>query len=46
MKYIRPEVSNSNCSEGQIRAYKVTRGPHYVADATMAERDPYQKQLL
>jgi len=28
-------VSNSNCSEGQ-RTHKVTEGPHYVADATVA----------
>jgi len=26
----------SNCSEGQIRTYEVTRGPHYGADAKMA----------
>jgi len=29
-------VSNSNCSEGQMKTYKVTRGPHYDADATLA----------
>jgi len=29
-------VSNPNCSEGQIRIYKVTRGPHQDADVTMA----------
>ena len=36
-------VSNSNCSEGQMRSFKVTqgcimttRGPHYDANATMA----------
>jgi len=29
-------ISNSNCSEGQMRAYKITRWPHYDADATMA----------
>jgi len=38
-------VSNSSCSEGQIRSYKVTRGPHYDADATMAVPQPYKKQL-
>ena len=31
-----PGVSNSNCSVGHIRTYKVTRGPHYDADATIA----------
>jgi len=25
----RAGVSNSNCSEGQIRIYEATRGPHY-----------------
>jgi len=25
----------------QIRAYKVTRGPHYDGDATMAITEPY-----
>jgi len=29
-------VSNSNCSVGHMRTYKVTRGPHYDADATIA----------
>jgi len=29
-------ISNSNCSEDQERTYKVTRGPHYYADVTMA----------
>jgi len=42
----RSGVSNSNCSVGQIRTYKVTRGPHYDADATMAVPQPYKKQLL
>jgi len=32
----RAGVSNSNFSGGQTRTYKVTRGPHYEADATMA----------
>ena len=32
----RPGVSNSNCSVGHMRAYEVTREPHYDADATMA----------
>jgi len=26
--------------------YKVTQGPHYDADATMAVPQPYKKQLL
>jgi len=30
----RPGVSNLHGSEGQIKVYKVTRGPHYDADAT------------
>jgi len=43
-------VSNSNCSEGQMRTYKVTqgpdydlttRGPNYEADATLAVPEPY-----
>jgi len=29
------------CSEGQMRTYKVTRGSHYDADATMAVPEPY-----
>jgi len=29
-------VSNSNCSVGHMRTYKVTLGPHYDADATKA----------
>jgi len=32
----KTEVSNSDCSEGQTRTYKVTWGPHYDADASMA----------
>jgi len=32
-------VSNSNCSEGQM--IKVTRGPHYDADETVAVPEPY-----
>jgi len=32
----RAGVSNSTCSVGHIRTYKVTRGPHYNADATTA----------
>jgi len=39
-------VSNTNCSEGLIRTYKATEGPHYDADATMAVLEPYKKQLL
>jgi len=31
-----PGVSNSNCSVGHMRTYKVTCGPHYDADATIA----------
>jgi len=31
---------NSSCSEGQIRANKVTRGTHYDAVATMAVPEP------
>jgi len=34
-------ASNSNCSEGQIKTYKVTRGPRYAADVTMAVPEPY-----
>jgi len=29
------EVSNSNWSDGQMRTYEVTRGPHYNAYVTM-----------
>jgi len=38
---------NSNCSEDQMRTYKITRGPYYDADATVAvhELESYQKQL-
>jgi len=36
-----PGVSNSNCSEGQMRTYKVTQGLHYDADTTMAAPEPY-----
>jgi len=39
-------VSNSNCSDGQMRTYKVTRGSHYDADTTMAVPEPQSKQLL
>jgi len=39
-------VSNSNFSVGQKRTYKVTRGPHYDADETMALPEPYWKQLV
>ena len=41
--YVR--VSNTNCSEGQIRTYKATGGPHYDADATMAVPEPYQNSF-
>jgi len=37
----RARVSNSNCSEVQMRTYKVSRGPYYDADATMAIPEPY-----
>jgi len=30
-----PGVSNSNCTVGHMRTYKVTREPHYDADATV-----------
>ena len=30
------EVSNSNCSVGHMRTYKVTHGPHNDADTTTA----------
>jgi len=42
----RAGVSNSICSVGQMRTYKVTRGPHYDTNATMALPQPYKKQLL
>ena len=32
----KPGVSNSNCSVCHMRTYKVTRGPHYDVDATIA----------
>jgi len=34
-------IANSNCSEGQMRTYEVTRGPHYDADATVAVLKSY-----
>jgi len=34
--FSRSGVSNSNCSEDQMRTCIVTRGPHYDADAIMA----------
>jgi len=37
----RARVSSSNCSEGQMRTYKVTRRPHYDAYATAAISRPY-----
>jgi len=43
-----PGISNSNCSEGQLWTYEVTRGLHhdyqglhYDTDATMAVPKPY-----
>ena len=38
---LRTGASNSNCSESKMRTYKVTRGPHYDADATMLTPEPY-----
>ena len=32
----KSEVSNSNCSVGHMRTYKVTHGPHNDADTTIA----------
>jgi len=34
--WTNPGVSNSNCSMGKMRTYKVTRGAHYDADETIA----------
>ena len=39
-------VSNTNCSDGQMRTYEATGGPHYDADAIMAVPEPYKIQLL
>jgi len=39
-------VSNTICSKGKIRTYKVTGEPHYDADATVAVLALYNKQLL
>lgn len=36
-------VSNSKCSEGQMRTYIVTGGPHYDTD-TMAVPEPYYER--
>jgi len=33
--------SNSSCSYSQMEIYKVTRGPHYDADTTMAVPEPH-----
>jgi len=43
LKAFTPGVSNSNCSEGQMRT---CRESPYDSDATMAEPKSYQKQLL
>jgi len=43
---IQPGVSNSNCSEGQMRTYIVTRRLHYDGDGTLAVPEPQQKQLF
>jgi len=32
---------NPNCYEGQLRTYKVNRGPRYDVDATMAVSEHY-----
>jgi len=42
----RPGISNSNCTEGQIRTYRATRRPHCGAYATMAWPELYTKQLF
>jgi len=34
--WFKPGVPNSSCSVGQMRTCKVTRGPHYDADETIA----------
>jgi len=39
-------VTNSNCSEDQMRTYKVNRRPHYDVDVTIAVTESYWKQLL
>ena len=39
--YPRSRLSKTNCSEGQMRAYSVTREPHYDADATVVAPEPY-----
>jgi len=31
----------SNCSEGVMGTYNVTRGPHYDANAAMTVPEPY-----
>jgi len=36
-----PRVSNSNCNEGQMKTYEVTRGSHYDADARTAVPETY-----
>jgi len=36
IKKVTAGVSNSTCSQGQKRTYKVTRGLHYDVDAIMA----------
>jgi len=37
--HLKPGISNWNCSVGHIKTFKVTRGPHFDADATMAVPD-------
>ena len=37
----RPGVTNSNCSVGQMRIYKVIIGPHYDADTIKAVPQTY-----
>jgi len=36
-----PWVSNAKSSEGEMRSSKVSRGPYYDVDATMAVPQPY-----
>ena len=35
----------THCFEGQMKVYKVTRGPHYDAEETMAVPEPHQQLL-
>jgi len=40
---VKAGASNSNCCEDQTSTCKVTRGPHYDADATTAVPELYWK---